>query len=283
MVPFIIVEFLVAVALPFFAFTGGILMANVIDYITYGKADARTALPHFLSSVKFERGEKNDYWIVEKTFFFKLKKRDKEERKEHGFFFSCYPNFATWIMVAVVGLSINLAVSYFADITLDMQVTVTDCEDPRIDRTFSCFNRSTLIFVDCVTDTSVELIHCFKFYRFGVDVDLISALATTYAFYLLSAGTFGYLFVIMKIFLHLSKRRLWGALFIVCGMVMFLVSLIVIAIWMSGYISPSLAELARLNVIHLAQFVMVSLLVFFVGILMVGANWLELEPKKKTN
>lgn len=280
MVPFIIVEFLVAVALPFFAFTGGIFMATVLDFITYGNADARTALPHFLSSVKFERGEKKDYWIVEKTFYFKLQKREKEERKKHGFYFSCYPNFATWMLVAVVCLSLNLAVSYFADITLDMQVTVTACDDPRIDRTFSCFNRSTLVFVDCVADTSVELIHCFKFYRFGVDVDLISALATTYAFYLLTAGSFGYLFVIMKIFLHLSKRRLWGVIFVICGMVMFLVSLIVIAVWLSGYISPSLAELARLNVIHLAQLVMVSLLVFLVGVLMLGATWAEKEPKK---
>lgn len=256
-------------------------MANVIDFITYGASDARTALPRFLTSVKFEKGDNFDYWVIENTFYFSLKKRELKDRVDHGFCFSCYPNFATWVLVAIVSLSVNLAVSYFADIALDKQVSVNACSDPRIDRTFSCFNASTLAYVDCVNDTDVELIHCFKFFRFGVDVDLIQSLATAYAFYLVAVSIFGHLFLGMKIFLHISKRRIWGIIMVVAGIVLFLVSVVVIIIWLNGYISAATGELSRLNVINLAQFVMVSWFVLLIGLLMVVGTWAEKKPKQK--
>ena len=77
MVPFVIVELLVAIVFPFLFFAGGIIMANVIDFVTFGAVDARRALPNFLKSVEFKEGEKSDYRVIEKTFFFALKKRDK--------------------------------------------------------------------------------------------------------------------------------------------------------------------------------------------------------------
>ena len=280
-VPFVIVELLVAIAFPFLFFIGGITMANVIDFVTYGAVDARRALPNFLKSVQFKEGKKFDYWVIEKTFFFSLKKREKEERVEHGFCYSCYPNFATWVLVAILSLSINLAVSYFADITLDKQISVTSCTDPRIDRTFSCFNSSTLTYIDCITNTNVELIHCFKFYRFGVDVDLIQSVATAYAFYLVASSVFGQLFVLMKVLLHLYRGRVWGFVLVFAGLILFLLSVALILVWMSGYSSAALGELSRLNVINLAQFVMVSWFVILVGLLMVGGTWVEMEDKKK--
>lgn len=280
--PFVIVELLAAVAFPFLSFAGGIFMANVIDFITYGAADARTALPRFLSSVRFEKGDKFDYWVIEKTFYFRLKKREKEDRYDHGFCFSCYPNFATWVLVAIVSLSVNLAVSYFVDITLDRQISVNSCDDPRIDRTFSCFNSSTLAYVNCESDTDAELIHCFKFFRFGVDVDLIQSLATAYAFFLVATSAFGHLFLVMKVLLHISKRRIWGFVMVVVGIILFLVSLVVIIVWLNGYISPVAGELSRLNVINLAQFVMVSWFVLLAGLLMIGGTWAEKEKKKQS-
>ena len=295
-VPFIIVELLVALGFPFLLFTAGIFMANVLDFITYGAVDARKILPRFLKSVKFEEGtdieadtygtnivggdpnRKNyDFWIIEDTFYFYLDKRTPDERKSKGFCYSCYPNFATWILVAILSISMNLAVSYFADITLDMQVSVNSCDDPRIDRSFSCFNASTLNYVDCIENKDVELIHCFKFYRFGVDVDLIQSIATSYAFYLFATTIFAHLFGLMKITLYISKRRVWGVVVVAVGIVLFLLSVIVILIWLSGYVSPALGELSRLNVINLGQFVMVSWFVILIGLLMIGGTWAEKE------
>lgn len=277
---FIIVELLVALGLPILLFTSAILMANVLDFVTFGAVDFRKALPRFLHSVQFKKGEKSDYWVIEDTFYFSLSKRSPEDRIDHGVCFSCYPNLATWILVAIVGLSLNLAVSYFFNITLDMQISVNSCNDPRIDTTFSCFNSSTLVYVDCVQNTNVVLIHCFKFHRFGVDVDLIQSLATTYAFYLVTVSIFGKLFLVMKVFLHLSKRRIWGVFMVLFGSLLLLLSMALIVVWLSGYISAALGELSRLNVISLAQFVMVSLFVVLVGMLMTGGTWAEMKAKK---
>lgn len=274
-VPFIIVEFLVAIIFPSLMFIAGVFMANVLDFITYGDVDARKGLPRFLNSVKFRKGTDHDcdYWIIGDTFYFPLEKRTDVKRREKGFCFSCYPNFATWILVAIVSLSVNLAISYFADITLDTQVSVNSCTDPRIDRSFSCFNSSTLAHVDCVEDTNVTLIHCFKFHRFGVDVDLIQSLATTYAFYLVATTVFGHLFVFIKVLLHLSKKHIWGIMFVILGVVLFIASVIIILVWLNGYISPAAKELSRLNVINLSQFVMVSWFVILIGLLMIAGKW----------
>ena len=169
-------------------------MANVVNFVTLGAADARGALPHFLQGVKFEAGEKFDHWIIADSFYFPLTKR--KDRASHGFCYSCYPNFATWVLVGIVSLICNLAVSYFADITIDSQISVTSCNDDRIDSTFNCFNSSTLAFVDCSNkEQPLELIHCFRFHRFGVDTDLIQAGATTFAFFLLGGRIFFYIFL----------------------------------------------------------------------------------------
>ena len=250
-------------------------MANVLDYITYEAVDARAAVPRFLSAVKFKKGDKMDYWIIENTLYFSLKKREKDSR------FSCYPNFATWVLVSIVSLAFVFSVSYFADIALDKQISVTSCSDPRIDSTFSCFNSSTLVHVNCTGNPPVEFIHCFKFYRFGVEVDLIQSFATAYAVYLVASAIFGHIFVGMKILLHITKRRIWGAMMIASGVLMFLGSMVLVFVWLSGYVSATLGEITRLNVINLAQILMVSWFVLLTGLLMVGGMWAEKEKKPK--
>lgn len=300
-VPFVVVEILVALGFPFFLFVATVLMANVLDFITYGMVDARKVLPRLLRGIKFEKGtdiakqeraaqetegvdggrtiHKNkkdyDFWVIEDTFYFYLDKREMDDRQNKGFCFSCYPNAATWFLVAILFLSINLSISYFADIALDQQVSVTSCDDPRIDRTFNCFNSSTLVYIDCINNTNVELIHCFRFYRFGVDVDLIQTLATSYAFYLVITSIFTHLFLVMKVLLRISHKVLWGVVILLVGMVLFLLTLVLAAIWITGYASPVRGELSRINVIHLAQFGMVSWFVILIGLLMLVATWAE--------
>lgn len=272
---FIIVDLLAGVAFPFLAFAGGVFMAIVLDFITYGAVDPRKALPHFLQSVKFKQGEKCDYWVIEEMFYYSIKKRSKEDRYNHGFLFSCYPNLVTWILVAIVGVCVNLAVSHFAGIAVDKQISVQGCDDPRIDRTFSCFNSTTLAYVDCVLNENVERIHCFKFYKFGVTVDLIQTLATSYAFFLVVTSVFSNIFHTIKVLLHLSKSRVWGVLVLIFGSALLLLSLALFFAWLIGYSSDMLMELPRLDIISLAQFVMVSLFVMLVGLLVTAATWAE--------
>ena len=275
MTPFIVVELLAAVGFPVFLVIGFLFLANVLDYITCDAVDARTVVPRFLRAVKFKKGEKMDYWIIENTLYFPLKKREKDSR------FSCYPNFATWVLVSIVSLAFIFSVSSFADSTLDKQISVTSCSDPRIDSTFSCFNSSTLAFVNCSKNPPVKFIHCFKFYRFGVEVNLIQSFAAAYIAYLVASAIFGYIFVGVKILLHITKRRIWGALMIALGVLKFLGSMVLVFIWLSGYVSAYLGDITRLNLIKLAQMVMVSWFLLLTGLLMVKGIWAEKEKKPK--
>ncbi len=87
--------------------------------------------------------------------------------------------------------------------------------------------------------------------------------------------------MVMKILLHIRKTRLWGALFLIGGLVLLVVSIIVSLFWLTGYASAVIPELTRLNVINLAQFVMISMFVFFAGVLILIGKWVEKkEPTK---
>lgn len=280
---FVIVELLVGVALPIFLFVAVVFFAVLFQYITKGVLDSRKGITRFLSSVKFKTGEDYDHWVIKNCFYFPLSKQAEANKQKgiKGFCSTCHPNTATWILVSIVFLSVNLAISYFADFTLDKQVSVTSCDDSRIDRSFSCFNSSTLVYVDCVDNTDVEFIHCFKFYRFGVDVDLIQSLGTAYAFYLVTVSIFGNIFVVLHVLVHVTHKHIWGILSVAVGLVMFLVSLAITLLWISGYVSAALPELARLNVINLSQFVMVSLFVMLVGFLMISGENGERRPEEE--
>lgn len=163
---FIAVELLTAVFLPICLFVAGILLAAVLDFITYGHVDLRTHVHQFLPVVKFEPGKDSqgvphDYWIIEDTFYFELAKRN--DRAHHGFLYSFDKAPATWFLNAIVCLGIHLAISYFINFTLDTQITLfkPDMCDT-IDSSYQCFHAGNLTPVNCGDANGA--IHCFKFY-----------------------------------------------------------------------------------------------------------------------
>ena len=271
---YIIVELLVAIALPIFLFTSAILITIVLDYITVGHLDGRTAIKRFLPSVSFLEGEKNDYWVIENTFYFSLKKR--AHRLDHNCWYSVDHSPSTWFLTVIVCVSFHLAISYFVDITLDEQVTTGGCNDPRADRSFDCFRAGTLDFVDCTdSDVNATTIHCFKFHRFGVDVDLVSSFATAFAFYLATVAVFAHIFSVVKILLHIKPSKFWGVGFLLIGVIAFITAIVTTVFWVNGYASNTVGELLRINIINIAQFFMVSVFLVMVGTLLVFGKWWE--------
>ena len=272
---FLGVEFLAGLALPLFFFVACILLAVVLDFITIGHLDARQGLTRFLpGALQFVRGKANNYWVIEDTFYFKLKKRS--DRLEHNCFYSFDKTLATWHLATIVALSLLLAFSYFVDITIDQARTAISCSE--VDRSYDCFNTSTLAHVDCVDDIAGPLLYCFRFLRFGVDQDIISALSQSFAFYLVAVTFFVKIFSVVKVFLHLKPSRFWGVLFVGLGVLLLIATIIVFIVWIRGYASPSIVAIIRLNVINLAQFVMVCLFLIVTGLLLLEGKWWERIP-----
>ena len=222
---FAIVEFLVGIMLPVFLLVGAILLAIVLDYVTIGRIDSRKRIHRFLPSVKYEEGRDNDYWVIEDRFYFKLDKRD--EHLQHGFCYSCDKKLSTWLLTGIVALSLLLCFSYFVDITVVEEDTLSSC--PTDLGEYDCFNRTSFNFVDCADETQrkkVDLLHCFRFLRFAVDTSLISSLAQTFAFYLATVALFGHVFSSVKTLLHLHRTRMWGVGFVVVGALAFIVAVV---------------------------------------------------------
>ena len=271
---FIIVEILTAVLLPVFLFVGTILLAIVLDFITVGHLDLRIIIPRFVRDVRLESGEKQDYWVVDDTIYYPLRK--KEDRMKHNF--CCYSidtSPATWFLTVIVCTGFHLAISIFVDMTLDRQVTVNSCDNGLIDRTFDCFNASTLSFVDCVSNTQTRLLHCFKFFRFGVETDFVSAISSAYFIFLLTMAVFSHIYFIVRNLLRIKPSRYWGIGFILAGILCYIASIVVTVFWIVGYAADTIAELQQINIIHIAQFFMVSTFITTVGMFLLVGKWYE--------
>ena len=274
---FIIVDILVAVALPLFLCTSIASVAVVLEYITIGHLDLRIIIPRLVGIVKFEYGKKFDYWIIDDLLYYPLKK--KEDRSDKGCWFSVDKSPATWFLAIIIGTAFNLVISYFVDLTLDTQITVTSCDDPLIDRTYDCFSASSLNFVDCVVNKETALLHCFKFHRFGVDTNIITAISTSYAFYLVTIATFKHILSVVRNLLHIKPSRYWGAGFLGIGLIFYAGSIFVLIFWIRGYAADTISELKRLNIIHIWQFFMVSTFVTMVGGLLLSKWYEKLHTK----
>ena len=274
---FIIVDVLVAVALPVSLCTSIASIAIILEYITIGHLDLRTIIPRLVGIVKFKYGKKFDYWIIDDLLYYPLKK--KEDRSDKGCWFAVDKSPATWFITIIVGTAFNLAISYFVDLTLNTQITVSSCDDPLIDRTYDCFNASTLNFVDCVDNQETVLLHCFKFHRFGVDSNIIIAITTSYAFYLVTIATFKHIFSVVRHVLHIKPSRYWGAGFLGVGFIFYAASIFVLIFWIRGYAADTFSELKRLSIIHIWQFFMVSTFISMVGGLLLSKWYEKLHTK----
>ena len=226
---FALVEFLAGILLPVLLIAGSILLAIVMDYITIGRVDARKRINRFLPSVVFEEGANFDYWVIEERFYFKLNKRD--DHFSHTFCYSCDKTPSTWLLTCIVALSILLCLSYFVDITVVEEQTLSAC--PEDVGEFDCFNKSSFNFVDCgdeLESNNIELVHCFRFLRFAVDTNLITSLVQAFAFYLATVAVFGRVFSVVKSLLHVHRTRLWGILFLVVGTVAVIITVVFLII-----------------------------------------------------
>lgn len=264
--PFIIVEFLVGILLPIFAFIWATLGAVVLNFITIGHLDLHKNLPTFLTALKFKEGEKNNYWVIEDTFYFPLKK--KMHHLGHGCFYSLDRNRSTWYLATIVFLSLLISFSYFVDISIVETTTSSTCQTD-----FDCFRSGDFEYVDCNDTEAVndaDQFHCFRFLRFGVDVKVITAIAESFAFYLVVITFFARIFTGVRVLIHIKPSRFWGILLIGLGFIIGVLVVLLLAI-------EDLVVI-QVNVISVAQWFMVCLFLIVVGIMLVEGKWWERVP-----
>ena len=107
-----------------------------------------------------------------------------------------------------------------------------------------------------------SFLHCFKFHHFGVGVDTntITAISTSYAFYLVTIATFKHILSLVRNLIHVKPSRYWGAGFLGVGLIFCVVLIFVLIFWIRGYTADTVSEL-----IHVWQFFMVSTFVTMHG------------------
>ena len=269
-------EFIAAVALPLCLFVCGILMAAVLDFITLGQVDLRLFIPKFLPVVKFESGtdkdgKARDFWVIEDTLYFEVPVR---KPKKNYFLSSFDHSSATWFLTGILWLGVHLAVAFFVDTTLDVQTTIQSPDGcDTIDSTYQCFEAGSLLNTQCGSMYFNGTIHCFKFLRFGADMDLIMAIFLSYVFYLTTSTMFTYLFSVIKIILHIKPSKAWGGGFVIAGEIAFVGGLILAIFWFYGYAAPEVQEITHFNIINLAQYFMVCAYIVMVGFLLVTLSY----------
>ena len=261
---FIIVDILIGIVAPILLFISTGLVAIVVDFITVGQMDMRKAISYILPSVAAQEGRENNYWTVLDTFYFPRNKR--AHRSDHGLFYSCDKSRYTWYFAIICAFSILLVFSYFVDVTVTEEITSTSCPS---DTAYLCFSQANYLYVNCsqALNSSVKSIICYKFLRFGVDVNLITALSQSFAFYLLITTFFTQVFTVVRVLISIKPSRFWGI-----GLILFSFLLIGGAIVV---LARSDVLVAYTGILSILEFFMVGFAVFVIGVLLVEGKWWE--------
>lgn len=273
--PYIVTEVLVGIVLPILLFISATLFCVVLTFVTSGKLELRTAVSKFIPAIQFQKGQHKDYWVIQKFFYIKLNKRN--EYKARGCCYACDTSPLTWCIAILVALQLLLAISYFVDVSIAEQVTVQSCRS--IDYTmYECYNQTTFNYVDCnltvqLNLTSNNLLHCFRFLKFGTDASIIASLSQAFAFALVAATFFSHAFDALKLISRIKESRWWSILFIIASLL-----LLAGSIW---YLLRGDVVSSRIEIIGALQFIMMSLYLLCAGILMLGTKGWELEPSDR--
>eukprot|EP00731_Ephydatia_muelleri_P020128 Em0012g953a len=269
--PYIVTEVLVGIVLPIFLFVAAALFSVVLTFVTSGKLELRTAISKFIPAIQFLKGQNNDYWVVQKFFYIKLDKRTSYGTR--GCCYACDKSRHTWYIASLVALQLLLAISYFVDVSIAEQVTARSCQS--IDYTqYECYNQTTFKYVDCNTTlqlnlTSNDLLHCFRFLKFGTDASIIASLSQAFAFALVAATFFGHAFDTLKLLSRIKETRWWSILFLVASVLLLGGSL-----W---YLLRGDVVSARIEIIGALQFIMMALYLLCAGLLMIETKGWEME------
>lgn len=290
--PFVIANLLSGIVAPILFFMSIFVLVNMVDYFTDHKIQAHFILTYFLPCLKYVEGvdssnKECQQWIIADTLVLKIQK-EKSDRclffpkqtccKCLDFCAMCWPHRSTILLSIVVILSLMISFTYFIDITLVNQVTVTSCSDPTINIQYSCFKAGTLNPMSCTSKKGTQKLHCFRFYRFGVDVDLITSVAGAFAFYLFTNHIFIGIILVLKMLHNFTRKQ--GEIFIFSGCLLLLMTGCVILVWIFGYASESVVLLSHMNILNLGQLAMVSLFIVIIGFLARQGEWMNQRPAR---
>ncbi len=283
---YLIVEVLVGLVTPVLSIISAILMSVFLEYITQGSLDARAFISRLLPVVKLVKGLQKQYWVIENRFYFEIKALDVSSRQDNeddppdedtdGDDPSrvpcsryCSRTPATWILAIIVSLAFLLSISYFMNANITTQITVRSCPHSSLET--DCFNQTTFEYIDCndpeIANTTFELLHCFRFLRFGRDSDIIGGVSRAFAFYLATLAFFTTAFHVSNVLINFLPTKLWGVGFII-------VSVLMVGAGITVMFTQE-AVLLRLDVIQVFQVFMISVFVFLIGLLLLVGKWWE--------
>lgn len=210
---YIIVHILVSVISPILLVTSAGVFSVFLEYITKGSLKAREIITKVLSVVKLEENNGRHIWKILGWFCFDVNEQDIKPEKERCLYY-CSCTLATWILNAIVSLAFVLGVSFFLSATIMEQTTLYSC--PHSSMEVDCFNTMDFHYVDCsdpeIANMTFNLLHCFRFFRFGRDSYAIKAIADSFAFYLAMLAIFTIAFYAAKV-PNIFKRKIpWGGI-----------------------------------------------------------------------
>ena len=208
---YIIVHILVGVISPILMVTSAVVFSVFLEYITKGNLNPRVIIPKVLNIVELKLNEEEPHWTILERFYFKINNENNEGR---GCLKYCSCTPSTRILTAIVSLAFVLGVSFFLGATIMDQTTLHSC--PHSSMEVDCFNTMNYTYVDCsdpeIANMTFNLLHCFKFFRFGRDKYAIKVIANSFAFYLAMLAIFTTAFYAAKILDTFKPTIPWGGL-----------------------------------------------------------------------
>ena len=265
---YIVVEVLVGIVMPVLVVIMSAIFSIFLEYITKGYINPRVIILKFLPVVKLvEDSEGTQYWTILDHFYFELKY--KKEGRCSGY---CSRTPATWILTLILSLAFLLAASYFMNQNITQQVTLRSCPDSSME--LDCFDGMHFKYIDCnASNATFDVIHCFKFLRFGKDNDIIGAVASSFAFYLVLLAFFSALAHIAKVLNAFQPSKRWGCGFVVFGIM--IVSIMIVAVIVLNFLEFSVLQI----IIQIVHVIVIAVFISLTGLLLITSkSWKREQP-----
>ncbi len=274
------VELLAGVVAPILFLVSGGVIAALIDYISFGRVDARELIPYILPSVKLFKTPEHNYWVIAETFYFRAKKtRLQRNLDSYHWYHTWDKSVVTWGLAAIIALAFIEAASIFANLSLDTSFTYDSCshaEAAEIDlSTFSCYSPKEWMYVNCSLAVSNSSFHvrCLRFNPSVSLTDILQALVAALVVYNAVLQILQASFSTVKTLLRCRPTRLWGAIVVANGVALFIFGLL-----LTG---SSFRYSLKYKHVYMILVSMIGICVIISGVLILVIKWEKKEGEEE--
>lgn len=192
--PVVLVQLMIGLIVPVLFMLSVVPINSVLRFITYDRVDIRKIMPKLIPFISYTIGEKSNYWVAIKTFYFPIKddyNQTHEALHKRKWYHLCDTNKSTVIIFFLLAFNFLLAWTVFVNGTLVHDFNPQSCRElSNSERERAvCILTGNISLVNCTSPDSSSIegpLLCFQFLRFSEQTDIFMSITNAVVLYFIA-------------------------------------------------------------------------------------------------